>query len=33
VSDTSRFSAATGWRPAATLEDGIDLTVEARLCE
>ena len=33
VADPSRFSAATGWRPAWRLSDGIDRTIEARTCE
>lgn len=33
VADPSRFSAATGWRPAWSLADGIDRTIEARPCE
>lgn len=32
VADPSRFSAATGWRPAWTLADGIDRTIEALTC-
>jgi nucleoside-diphosphate-sugar epimerase len=31
VADPSRFSAATGWRPACSLADGIDRTIEACL--
>lgn len=31
VADSSRFSAATGWRPAWTLADGIDRTIESLL--
>jgi nucleoside-diphosphate-sugar epimerase len=30
VADSSRFSAATGWRAAWTLTDGIDRTIESR---
>lgn len=33
VADHSRFSAATGWRPACSLADGIDRTIEAWACE
>jgi UDP-glucose 4-epimerase len=29
VADTTRFSAATGWRPSWSLSDGIDCTIEA----
>ena len=29
VADSSRFSAATGWRPSWNLSDGIDRTIEA----
>jgi len=29
VADSSRFSAATGWRPSWSLSDGIDRTIEA----
>lgn len=32
IADHSRFSAATGWRPAWTLSDGIDRTIEALTC-
>jgi len=32
VADPSRFSAATGWRPAWSLSDGIDRTIEACTC-
>lgn len=32
VADSSRFSAATGWRPAWSLSDGIDRTIEAGAC-
>ena len=33
VADPSRFSAATGWRAAWSLRDGIDRTIEACACE
>lgn len=33
VADSSRFAAATGWRPGWTLTDGIDRTIEACRCE
>jgi UDP-glucose 4-epimerase len=32
VADPSRFSAATGWRPAWSLTEGIDRTIEALGC-
>ena len=32
IADPSRFSAATGWRSAWSLSDGIDRTIEAALC-
>lgn len=33
VGDASRFTAATGWRPACSLAEGIDRTIEAYQCE
>lgn len=33
IADPSAFRAATGWRPAWRLRDGIDRTIEAILCE
>lgn len=32
VADSSRFRAATQWRPRFTLQEGIDRTIEASLC-
>ena len=32
VADSSRFCAATGWRPSWSLSDGIDRTIEAFTC-
>jgi UDP-glucose 4-epimerase len=32
IADSSRFSAATGWRPTWTLRDGIDRTIEVLAC-
>ena len=32
VADAARFSAATGWRPAWSLTEGIDRTIEAFRC-
>jgi nucleoside-diphosphate-sugar epimerase len=33
IGDSSRFTAATGWRAACDLDDGIDRTIEAYQCE
>ena len=33
VGDASRFTAATGWSPSCSLEQGIDRTIEAYQCE
>ena len=32
IADSSRLSAATGWRPPWSLSDGIDRTIEAFAC-
>ena len=32
IADSSRFRAATGWRPHCMLQEGVDRTIEACLC-